>query len=120
MVGGDKHSPPKYQREKRARTLSPPPPRTVEQPQACTISRIFMAAPLQRQTQSYKCMIGGGKHSALFIVQEAETSKHLESAPASHRGAAASLHDEASWRLRYKAKPPVLRVRDRRRQALST
>ena len=47
-----KHSPLACQRQRRARTLRPPPPRTVEQPQACSISRrtFMMAAPLQRQT----------------------------------------------------------------------
>ena len=30
-------------------TLPPPPPRTVEQPQACSISRSLVAAPLQKQ-----------------------------------------------------------------------
>ena len=59
------------QRHKRARTLRPPPPRTEKQPQPC--SRSFaacMAAPLQRQTHTCRCLVG---------------------MPASHRGAAASL-----------------------------
>ena len=40
-----KHSPLKCQRHRRARTLSLPSPRTVEQPQPCSISRSFVAAP---------------------------------------------------------------------------
>ena len=39
---------------------SAPPPRTVEQPQACSISRSFMAAPLQNTLQVPS---SGGKHS---------------------------------------------------------
>ena len=44
-----KHSPPECQRQRRARTLTPPPPRTVRQPQACTISRGFMAASIAKE-----------------------------------------------------------------------
>ena len=41
---------PECQRQRRARTLSSPPPRTVEvRPQAYSITRSFMAALLQRQ-----------------------------------------------------------------------
>ena len=36
VIADGKHSPLKCQRQRRARTLSPPLPRTVEQPQACT------------------------------------------------------------------------------------
>ena len=38
-VSDGKHSPPNCQRQRRARTLTPPPPRNVEQPQACSISQ---------------------------------------------------------------------------------
>ena len=44
-----KHSPPECQSQTRPRTLRLPPPHTVEQPQACSISRSLMAAPLQKQ-----------------------------------------------------------------------
>ena len=40
---GGKHSSPKCQRQRRARTLPFSSPRTVEQPQACSISRRCMA-----------------------------------------------------------------------------
>ena len=36
---GSKHSAPECRRQRQARTLSPPPLQTVEQPQACSISR---------------------------------------------------------------------------------
>ena len=71
------------------RTLSPCPPRTVEQPQACSCSRSLMAAPLQNTT------IAGAwsrwqAHSSLRVAA-AETSTRTLSrrASASHRGAAA-------------------------------
>ena len=44
---GSKQSAPECQRQTRARTLSPPPPCTVQHPQACSISESFIAAPLQ-------------------------------------------------------------------------
>ena len=60
----NKHSPPECQRQRRASTLSPPPPRTVEQLQACSISRkSLMAAPLHRQAPS----------SSLFVRQVLST-----------------------------------------------
>ena len=53
-----KHSPLKCSRQRRARTLSPPPPFIVEQVQACSISRSFItAAPSQRQTPSCRCLV---------------------------------------------------------------
>ena len=57
---GGKHSPPECPRQGRARTLSPPPPpRTVEQPQACSINQPeLMAALLQRQT-TRSCLVVG-------------------------------------------------------------
>ena len=48
---GGKHSPSECQAHTRARTLATPPPRTVEQPQACSISRRLMAAPVQTKFQ---------------------------------------------------------------------
>ena len=44
------HSTCVFTRQRRARTLRPPQSRTMEQPQACSISRSFMAASLQWQT----------------------------------------------------------------------
>ena len=54
---GGKHSLPECQQRRRAHTLSLPPPGIVEQPQACSISRSFMAAPLQRHTPSCRCLV---------------------------------------------------------------
>ena len=84
--------------QRRTHTLSPPPPRTVKQQQACSIGQSFMVAPLQRQTHLHRCLVG---------VPAAETSTHFESALTSHCGAAEeSLLDqsELAWRLRCKGK----------------
>ena len=91
-----KHSPPECQRQRRApRTLSLPPPHTVQQPQACSISRSLMAASLQRQPPSSRCF-RSVQQALSTRVPEAETSTtHLESASASHRAAAASLLDQS-------------------------
>ena len=60
---GGRHSPPECQRQRRARTLSPPAPRIVEKPQACSISRMnFMAAPMQRQSTCRLLDHCGGRH----------------------------------------------------------
>ena len=80
---------PSAARRERARTLSTPPPRTVEQPQACSISRSFMSAPSQT-TFSAGVHNRRGKHSPPECRRQV-ASTHLESASASHRGAAASL-----------------------------
>ena len=87
------------QRQRRARTLSPHPPRTVEQPQACSIS----AFPVDSFTKAKTCR-------CLVGVPAAETSTHLESASASHRGAAASLLDQSelhggSFRCKVQTRP---------------
>ena len=71
---GSKHSPSKCQRQRRARTLSQSAPRTVEQPQACSISRHLMASLVQTTLQ--------------VPDSAAETSTHLMSACTLHRGAA--------------------------------
>ena len=47
---GGKHSAPECQRQRRARTLSRPSPCTVEQPQACSISRSSIAALVAKAT----------------------------------------------------------------------
>ena len=82
----------KRQRQRRARTVTPRPPRTVEQPHACSISRSFIAAPLHSQTPAD----AWSRQQALSTqVPEAETNMDFESASALHRGAAASLHNQS-------------------------
>ena len=49
---GSEHSPPECQGHRRARILTPPPSRTVQQPQACSTSRSFMAAVKSTQLAS--------------------------------------------------------------------
>ena len=86
---GGRHSSPECRRQRRARTpfLSPPPPRTVQQTQACSTSRSSMAAPVQTTiTQPGRCVI-----AATDIRSLSEYCTPLESASASHRAAAASL-----------------------------
>ena len=64
LVPGGKHAPLECQRQRRARTLSPPLSRTVEQSQAGSISRSFMAAAsvaLGRPT--CRCLLPGGNHA---------------------------------------------------------
>ena len=83
------------QRQGRARTLTPPPPRTVEQPQACLISRGYLAASAAKESNHMQDKGPAGETVG-------ETSTHLDSASASHRGAAASLLNQSelqSWRL---------------------
>ena len=79
-----------------ARTLSRPPPRTVEQPQACSISLSCMVAFVAKPKQPdlHVFLSPGGKHSPPPECQRQRRSTHLESASASHRGAAASLLDQ--------------------------
>ena len=59
---GGKHSPSECRRQTRARTLTTPLPRTVEQPQACSTSRRLMAA-LVWSTWQVQVRGPGGKHS---------------------------------------------------------
>ena len=65
-------------KQRRASALSRPPPRTVEQPEACSISWKFMAASVAKaKPPSCRCrcmVLVASKHSP-----QAETSKHLES-----------------------------------------
>ena len=84
------------QRQRRARTSRPPPPPTTEQPQACSISRRFMAAPLQRRSPSCRCLVLAASTLPPECQPEAKTSTHLTSASASHHGAAASLLDQSA------------------------
>ena len=66
LTTSGKHSPPECQRPRRARTLSRPPPRTVEQPQSCSItSRSLMAASVAKTKPPAEvcCLVCGGKHS---------------------------------------------------------
>ena len=56
---GGKHSPLECERQRQACTLSPPPPRTVEQPQACSISRGSMVASVAKANHMHFawCMV---------------------------------------------------------------
>ena len=75
--------------------FSLPPPITVEQQQACYINGSLRSAPLQQPNHLQVHELGpGGKHSPTR-VQAADTSTHLESTTALHRGAAASLLDQS-------------------------
>ena len=57
---GSKHSTHECRRRRRARTVNPPPPRIVEQLQACSVNESFMTAPVQTKLQ----VSGrGSKHS---------------------------------------------------------
>ena len=95
--------------ERRARTLSLPPPRTVEQPQACSIRRSFIAASLQRQPHCRQVHSLGRKYS-FTKCQQTETSTHLESASVSHRRAAASLPHQSNLHGGIVAKATTLQV----------
>ena len=72
----------------RARTVHPPPPRTVEQPQACSVNESFMAAPVQTKLQASRW---SWWQAISARVPAAETSMHLACATTSCCGAAASL-----------------------------
>ena len=99
---GGKHSPLECQR--RAHTLSPPSPRTEDQPQACSISRSLHGGSVARANKPACARAWRQALSAGLL--SAETSTHLESATAMHLGAGASLLDqsELSWRLLCKGK----------------
>ena len=85
---GSKHSHAECKRQRRARTLRPPPLCTVQHPQACSISESFMAAPLQTTISAG----AWSRWQAICTrVPEADTSTHLASASALHRAAAASV-----------------------------
>ena len=72
--------------------MCPPPHRTVEQPQACSICRSFGAAPLHTQTTCRRCLDAAA--STLHPnTSAAVTSMHLVSVSASHRRGAESLLD---------------------------
>ena len=57
---GSKHSTHECRRRRRACTVNPPPPRIVEQLQACSVNESFMTAPVQTKLQVSGL---GGKHS---------------------------------------------------------
>ena len=78
---------PECQQQRQARTLTPPPLRTVEQPQACSTCRSCMAASVAE----HSACAWSSPQALSTRVPEAETSAHLESASASHHGVAASL-----------------------------
>ena len=77
---------------------------TVEQPQACSISRRCMAAAFARA--SAWCW----RQALCTEVPAEETSTHLESTSASQRGAAASLLDQSEVHGGCVAKPNHLQV----------
>ena len=69
---GGKHFLFKCLRQRRARTLSPSPPRTVDKPQGRSISSSLMAAPLQTKLQ----VAGrGGKHCLFNIASNLPSQK---------------------------------------------
>ena len=85
---GSKHSHAECKRQRRARTLRPPPPCTVQHPQACSISESVMAAPLQTTISAG----AWSRWQAICTrVPKADTSTHLASASTLHRAALASL-----------------------------
>ena len=80
---------PECQRQRRARTLSPPPPRTVEQPQACLICRSFiMAISVAKANQPAGAGKGAwSRRQALSTLRRAsgrDEPAHIESASTSH------------------------------------
>ena len=85
---GSKYSHAECIRQRRASTLRPPPPCTVQHPQACSISESVMAAPLQTTTGAG----ASSRQQAICTrVPKAATSSHLASASTLHREAPASL-----------------------------
>ena len=88
LVCGSKHSHAECKRQRRARTLRPPPPCTVQHPQACSISESVMAAPLQT---TISAGAWSRQQAICTRVPKADTSTHLASASTLHRAALASL-----------------------------
>ena len=82
---GSKHSHAECKRQRRARTLRPPPPCTVQHPQACSISESVMAAPLQT---TISAGAWSRQQAICTRVPKADTSTHLASASTLHRAAA--------------------------------
>ena len=68
---------------------------TMVQPQACSISRRSMAAPTPRQTLDLQVLGRGGKHSPSECQRQKTSMYTLDSASASHHGAAATLLDQS-------------------------
>ena len=107
-------------RQRRARTLSPPPPLTVKQPQACLISRGSSIAKTSTCRPWCRRLITAAS-TLHTTVLAAETSMHHESASASasNREAAASLLDHSELHNHGGSDAKVLGAWSRR-QALST
>ena len=106
---GTKDTPQECQRQRRASTVSLPPPRTVEQPQACSIIwQSFMAAPWQRQITCRLLDQRDGKRSPPEYQRQrrACTLTHRHFAPWSSRKLPQSF-GRASWRPRYNGKAPT-------------
>ena len=95
--------------------LSLPPPRTTEQPQACSTYQSFMPAPDLRCEGRHQGSASAWlrQHALSIRVPEAERSAQLDSTSTSHRGAAASLldHSELHDSSDAKANHQVLQVR---------
>ena len=97
VQGGKHFSPVECQWQRRARTLSRPPPCMVEQPQACSICRSFIGGFRCKSKPHARAGAGawsGRQAPYTGRVPAAETSTHLESASAlhgGHGGPAASL-----------------------------
>ena len=81
---GSKHSHAECKRQRRARTLRPPPPCTVQHPQACSISESVMAAPLQTigsrpVEQPQACSISRSVHGGCIAKANTRAGAWLES-----------------------------------------
>ena len=100
---GGLHSAPECQRQRRARTLSRPPPCMVDQSQACLHDMSECPYAFRCKSKPHSGAGAGASRQAFFTgrVPAAETSTHLESGSALHGGAAASLLDQSElhWRL---------------------
>ena len=102
------------EKQTRARTLHPPPPRAVLQPQACYIScRCFMLASIAQTKISAGAWCW--QQALSTQVPEPETSTHLAPAFASHRRCSSrklAALVGASWRLPL-CRPQSVHVRGR-------
>ena len=127
--------------QRRAPTLTPPPPRTVHQPQARPTIRSFMAARLQTTINAARCrcvvaaaggcvVAAAGTHhpstwplcrghgpgrAGLHNHPAQRRARTLTPPPPSSRTAAAKLAPPfgTSWRLRYRPKSVQMQVRGR-------
>ena len=87
---GGKQSPPKCQRQRRARTLTPPPPppRNMVQPQACSLSRwSLMAASVRMNDTLCRCLVlvASTLHQSARHVQRQRRTRTLPPPPTAPR-----------------------------------